>query len=116
MLSVACSGTVNGITRKGTREQLTLQASFDRSLMIDIADDLVGRDFAVWNIDYRCALGLQVRLVAFEVPTCTCQGVSLSFEVLHSFRYRPRWGREAATQPWRMWLWPKPGSMARPSS
>ena len=48
---------------------MTLQASFDRSLMVDIADDLVGRNFAVWNIDYRCALGLQVRLVALRSET-----------------------------------------------
>eukprot|EP00434_Breviolum_minutum_P023513 symbB.v1.2.020741.t2/scaffold1762.1/size182224/8 len=29
------------------------KASYDRSLMIEIADDLVAQNFCVWNVDYR---------------------------------------------------------------
>ena len=31
------------------------KASYDRSLMIEIADDLVAQNFCVWNVDYRSA-------------------------------------------------------------
>ena len=29
------------------------KAGFDRSLMVKIADDLVSKNFCVWNVDYR---------------------------------------------------------------
>ena len=31
------------------------KAGYDRSLMIEIADDLVAQNFCVWNVDYRSA-------------------------------------------------------------
>ena len=29
------------------------KAGFDRSLMVDISDDLLGSGLCVWNVDYR---------------------------------------------------------------